>query len=507
MNQLHTSSKIILSLTSNEKGYFKRYVLPITKDSEKISALFDVLNKQLSKESETEPDLVQIRKSKVLKQITEKELKTLKTNLTNALIEGLVRYDKEDQVEDKIINLYNKARSFEKRKLPEEAAKHYEKAIEAAVYHQCIYLFHFVAYSYQLLLNRINKYKFTDQVEELWRKRFEWLKSIEAYEMELYTEHKILNFASYTGPVSTQEGLDKLDAFVQVKDSDKSLQELVQFQNTFNKQMFFWLRKDKENMFKYLQKSAKHHVDKPHLYVGMSRVNNLYNYLQQLILNKDIEKFETYFQHFKAIKLSGKQELLFYQLYTYIIESLSNIEFEKFEKNIALEVQAWEFSQGGILDVGKARLHMLCYTMVSTLFIEEKYDDTLKWVNFIKEHKLDTRRDTNLLVNILGLLCQYEMENFEYLPYFIRQTKYDLKTRNVESVFEKIMFTLVSNLMKHSNNKKEQVSKLNSTLIEIEGASEKELKELPFDIRSWIRAKIKDEPFKVEYLKAKQVND
>jgi len=491
MIQIAKILKLFENLSGREKGYLNKYVH--LNGLEIHHQLYVILSKLGKKENAEKASLLCVEKLGV----SSKALAALCKKLDELLVEGMLKYDKDSDFDSRILNAFFAGKAFENRNLVQEALKYYKKAFLLAQKHQRIHVLNLVANQYLLLHGKVNGHKLSADLDEFWKTRLNYANNLLHFEIAVEEEHQLLIFANKNGPVRNK---DQLTELAKIKPTSIDLTDIidrVQIQKNANYQIYYWLAKDGENMFKKMQLSIDKQLRNLNVFQKPELMNHLYNFLQQVIVRKDEETFDKYFIIFSQLKVEGRKNKLFYNLYKYINEAFSNFKFGKIQQNILIEDTVWNFAQTDVKKQAKSRMHMLAYPMIYSLLLLNEFDKCLKWIIFLKQEKLVTRKDTTLFTNLVGLLCHFEMDNQEYLPYYIRNMQYDLSKKVKLSAYEMLMIATLKKIIHEVDQDKKikiyetAYSKLGNLVAQKDSG---EL-ELPVDLLSWIKSKIERKSF------------
>ena len=126
------------------------------------------------------------------------------------------------------------------------------------------------------------------------------------------------------------------------------------------------------------------------------------------------------------------------------------------------------------------------------------YHDALKWTNKILNTPKKNALDLQAMVKIYSLVIQYELGNYDMLPYMARSAERFLIKHNYFSEFEKIMVSFFEKKIPEMNNRQEKTEAFRQLKKQLEEPLKRKQNILAlehFDYISWVESKIENRPF------------
>ncbi len=156
-----------------------------------------------------------------------------------------------------------------------------------------------------------------------------------------------------------------------------------------------------------------------------------------------------------------------------------------------------ELQDGYIKYEGKIsyiRQAYLNYQIAVVLLSNEKYHESLKWINQItNDSNLSQKQDIYCFAQLLQLIIHFELKNYRYLPYVIASTKRFLKDRNRIYKFEEVFLKLIQKVKSDHLNPIDLEDIFRSMEKDIDSLKTDEFEKVVFeyfDFAAWLKSKI-----------------
>lgn len=213
----------------------------------------------------------------------------------------------------------------------------------------------------------------------------------------------------------------------------------------------------------------------------IDNAQELYNKLK--ILNTTHEKNGS-----KDLVLKIKSSLLSLEL---LLVKLT-CDFKRFEKTSPLIIS---FIEENKKKINESRLAFLYYNMAHILFVQDEFNESLKWINLLlNDIDIDKAQEIYSFAEILNLFIHLELDNKELVNYTLKSTKRFLKTRNKLFDYESIVLKFIQKISSYKFDKydlEEQLEKLIETL---NAETKNTFENIPFeyfDCIAWAESKLK----------------
>ena len=188
-----------------------------------------------------------------------------------------------------------------------------------------------------------------------------------------------------------------------------------------------------------------------------------------------------------------------------LIWSVDGLELERAEKTLKI-LSADYYSKKIIIDAQDPYFWgYICFTGAMLNIILEKYEESLKWINHIRnldESQIDTLY--SILSKILNLIIHFELKNYDLLESQIKSTyRFLIKSKRV-SKFEELFLNYLKAQLKSKSQKDtfELLGLFINDLRKLENDEYEGRVFKSFDLISWLESKIKRKPL-IEILKGK----
>lgn len=247
---------------------------------------------------------------------------------------------------------------------------------------------------------------------------------------------------------------------------------------------------------KLLEENPNNFGDEPNILVS-----NLANAIYLSIKNGNIDLAQQLYTKLKLLfelhkengskdlKIKLKSSLWSIQL---LLVKLT-CDFNTFER---LETKITQFLEINENKINTSRLAFFYYNLGHILFIQDKFSDSLKWINkLLNNIAIDESQEIYSFAELLNLFLHFELGNYELVQYNLKSTKRFLKTRNKLFTYEEILLNFFAKTTHPGFNKydlEEQIIHLKTKLNQLDT---KELQQIPleyFECSNWAESKLKN---------------
>ena len=132
------------------------------------------------------------------------------------------------------------------------------------------------------------------------------------------------------------------------------------------------------------------------------------------------------------------------------------------------------------------------YKFACMYFGNNQFKDAIFWLNKIINAKdVDLRNDIHCFARIMNLICHYELDNTDQVPYFIRSTYRFLIKKEDIHLFQQFTIRFIRNLPDISRNELVTAfKKLREELLPLMSNPYEKRAFIYFDMISWLESKI-----------------
>lgn len=491
--------RLIKSLTPAEKRYFKVFVSKGKDQNDaKFVKLFNIIDKY------TDYDENRIFDHE--KTIKPSQISNLKAHLYKQVLQSLLNYNPDDDIEIIIRNLLNYTNLLYNKSLFEQCWKMLEKARQLAEANdKILLLFEIIEFEKKLLTKSIRT-DISERVLFLVEESENLSKSIRSTRIFQNLALKLYSFYLQIGFIRNSDDFDRASSFLY-----SSLPAFNEERLSFNEKMFLYhsftgyhfFIQDNERGYRYAQKwfgLFENNPEKiiPKIEYYIKALNNLLTAQFKLFRYREFElntkKFAdiakmpnlklTFNLQQQIFKYSSIHKINKYFMLgqftegTKIIPDIAN-SLEKFENNLDTH-----------------SLTIFYYKFACMYFGDEDYQQTIFWLNKIINAKdVNIRSDINGFARILNLISHWELKNAEIVDYYIRSTyRYLIKKADFHQ-FQKYILKFLRKMSNISPDGLQQAFiDLKKDLEPLKNNAYEKRAFVYFDIISWLESKIKNRP-------------
>ena len=486
---------LIKSLTTAEKRHFKLHCSKyIIESDNKYLLLFDAIDKQeIYNEEKIKKDCKSIKHLSV-------EKNRLYAFILKSLKELRSEFSAEDQLREQLksINeLYNNG-------LYQQCLKPLAKSKKIAYENECfILLLDIVDWERRLAyIQKINlKVVLNNAVNET-QVLLEKIQNIVAYKK---IRDEIYSVLMDSGAVRNDQSLRHVKKIIEhplMKSESMaiSITSLILYNYIYI--LFYRMLGETEKEYEYSKRGLELTEKEKWLIPKnfTSYINILGNHANAYLENKKYTEADKFIEKLKRIEEDFKISLsLSVQSNAYniicSIQLYSYIKQGKFSEGMPLVEDIKKRLNNNSIII-EERESIFIYMNIAVLcFGSEKYNESLKWINKIKNSYLSQLSNEFLSsLLILELLVHYELNNVETLPYYIRSTNRILNKKNVLHQFEKELLKFMTHLNRvgSADQRIKLFRKFKSDLLSIKADDFQANAIKTSDLFSWIDSKIEN---------------
>ena len=250
-----------------------------------------------------------------------------------------------------------------------------------------------------------------------------------------------------------------------------------------------------------IEKNTVEFLDEPNILIS-ELTNGVYLAMKQ----KEIKKAQELYDKLKILYNKSREEGS-NDLVLKIKSSLMSLElllvtqtcdFKKFD-SIFPAISIFIEENKNILN--DSRLAFLYYNIAHNLFIQDEFNDALKWINkLLNSINIDQAQEIYSSAEILNLFIHYELKNYELINYSLKSTKRFLKTRNKLFDYESTVLNFMQKVSNYKFDPFEIDNLLTQLLTELKEITNNPFENIPFeyfDIKNWTNSKLNNQKLSV----------
>lgn len=307
------------------------------------------------------------------------------------------------------------------------------------------------------------------------------------------------------GYVKSYRGYERLRDYFHENLPDFNEHELQSLQRVYLYQSYVWfynLVQDFPNSYKYSVKWVEEYYADPTLirWKKILYLKGIHAKLNALFMLGRLDRFMPVYQ--ELLDFNENQELSInvrsqWKMYSFVHGINRFFLNGEYAEGIIFIGEINEYLQHGKHDWDIEKLTTLNYKMACIYFGDERYDQTLDFVNaIINKVYSSLMEDIQCFARILSLICHWELGNEELVTYQVKSVyRFLMKMRSLQAVQLEIMrFLRKTPLMARSEITQEFIILKAKLEIIAEQPFERRAM-LYFDILSWLETKITNQSF------------
>ena len=490
---------LIKSMSPKEKTYFKAFSTNNKKNDNDYFyvTLFDILNEM----KQYDDSLLQ---SKVKNLGLNNNLSKTKNYLTKAILKSLTEYHSDTFVDEKIRDLIFCAEILYKKKMERMANKLLLKAEKLSLeYEKYNYLLLILSLKSEIMLEisdikGLKEFMITDTKKE--QVYFNNILNTLNYR-NLLIEITIIDQTPEVSSANEIKNKKLKNLFDNplMKNSESAL-TFFSKNHFYNLQYKYFLNQNKwnensyeqlEEWVKYLEKKRETLKDFPEIYLrALGRLLGAANFLRKeretdLIL----KKATTFYESLNSKSINKNVKKVFS---SFIINYMGGqLYFMKPENSVEIFMK---MSNQTFKNFQPNDLNIVGYMNLSlSYFLLENYREALSYVNKVVNIKSDFRKDVQAFAKMFLLIVNFEMRNFELLPYISKSSERWLKINKYRlKIFDKILVDFFNHKVAKIITDEDEIIAFSdlSAQLKKNSSTDYSILQKEFDIVSWLRSKI-----------------
>ncbi len=450
--------KLISTLQSAEKRYFRLLVARQEGPSQQYLTLFQLMENAIARDIYEEPvftldeDALIVRMKR--KGIPETQFHVVRYQLAQMLFKALRLMQEENNQEDSIKILLKNARMLERRGLFEWADEMAEEALEIAVKYE----YHVLAIEALYSLVYLRSQRDTQGYAEKLRDN---LRDIESITHRYAAENKLFSLCYQALALyRTRKGTNAAELGPEVEQILRTLETVYSAQGeSFLSHLYYFHthvtmallqtgpregQPWSEQILDLWESDSYRHMqmERPRQFIV-----HLANYLGFCINLGDFDAYDRHIkslENFKPSNSDDEAEVFQNTVFLQQLYFLNRVQLDEARKMIP-------FIEKGLkkyaFKINKSRLFSIRYHIILTCFALEEYEKVLQNCETLQKYgKSEQRRDLQLFVNILRNIAYLELGEFDALQRFAKTVRNNLGPALHTPDFERIVLTSLGQL-------------------------------------------------------------
>lgn len=441
---------LIKSLSSSEKGYYKKFIKGFVTDNEKdYLKLFDIYDNSVVYD-ET------ILKDKLKLTFGNKRIDVFKGYLYESILKSLRAYNSNSFINISINELLSDVEILLKKGLFNLAQKRLVSAEKLAInYHKLKHLLLIKEFEKKIIIDSHKIKFFKTQINKLHNEEFKYL-------------NQLLTFFEYNKIDSQAFLLNRVKPKARNENESKKFIEIIQNKFMSNialadsipsKFLFHTIYVTYyyaiNNVEKSLAENAKiiDLFDNNILLKKEFHLKYTYSLHNQIAIATKLEKFtiaSKYLDKLKSESSSYKRDKSKITEFIYVLELNLIIKSNKFENTYELILNIEKYISD---DSNSLQNKIIIFHLLSIYYFEIKqYSNALKWTNnILNSNDIEVRTDLFSFAKILSIILHYELKNLDIIEYLLKSTKRYLENNNLLYNLEIIIINQFKLLIKHQD--------------------------------------------------------
>lgn len=487
--------RLIKSLTSLEKGYFKKYASKNTPgEKNNYIILFDAI------------DSLEIYDENLLKKKLKNsnfitQLPVYKNYLFNLILKSLNSYSTYESVSTQISGLIQEAIVLSKKALTKEALKYLNRAKDLAVkFEKTNSMFEIFAAERSILMRATDKNTYKHRAK-IYKEQLEFLKLVEKHIQLSWLSDKMVLYVEQTGDFRTEEREKEIKKIMQ----NPLLKRYEYLKDFTSKQLFLHIhifeqlaKDDIKKVHYYLKKEIEMINEYKIMIPSLVRtyIHTLVNYLLFSNLLKDRASVKDALIKINQLKRMIKNKIpldveimiLSNKCYAEIIIYTNNCDMNK-GRAAAKKVE--QLLRDYPAEIPTALKVVLLLNTARFWFIDRNYENSLKLINFIiNDIPASFRRDLYSLSRLFQLIIHFELGNFDVLENTLETAYRFMREHKFVFDVEASLFKFLRGVLRSPDNKYKDLYE--ELLNELEKSAHKTQSKITlgnFDFITWVKSK------------------
>lgn len=499
--------RLVKSLTSMEKGYFKKFAGRNTPgEKNNYIILFDAIDSM----KVYDEDILcrKFNDSSIIKQ-----LPVYKNYLYNLILKSLFSYTTYESTGSKITELIQHSNILIKKVLYKEALKYLKKAKVLAVkYENTKSLLEILSLERSIIMTMPDKNAYDNRIK-LYNEQIELLNTLENHTKLSWLSDKMVMYVELKGNFRTKEKENEIRKIM----SDPVLKKYEKLKDFTSKKFFLhahlfenFAKEEIPKVQYYLRKEIDLILEYKYMMPSLVRsyIQTLVNYLLFSNLLNDRKSVEFAVKKINELKRNIKNKIpldveimiLSNTCYAEIIIYTNNCEMQK-GRAAARKIEQMLNKYSSEIPMG-LRIVLLINT-AKFWFIDRNFDNALKMINcLLNDIPPSFKQNLYDLARLLQLLIHFELGNFILLENTVESTYRFLKNRNSLFDVESAVIDFLRKILRARENQYKEIYE--ELLYNLEKSKDKTQSKITlgsFEFISWAKSKVKNKTM-TEILKA-----
>lgn len=488
--------RLVKSLTSLEKGYFKKFAGKNTPgEKNNYIILFDAVNNMKTYDEDL------LRKNLQRTSFTE-HLPVYKNYLYNLILKSLYSYSLYETTDSKIHELIQNADILSKKALHKEALKYLNRAKAIAVkFENTKALLEILSNERTIIMTMPDKNTYENRLK-IYNEQLDLLRLLAKHIKLSWLSDNMVMYVEHKGDFRMEDKEREIKKIL----SDPILAKYDRQGDFTSKRYYLHIR--------IFEQFAKEDIEKIHYYLKKeidliqdykfmiplfikTYIQALANYLMFSNILKDRESVKDALLKINEIKRKIKNKIpldveitiLSTTCYAEIMVYTNNCEMNKGRSTAkAIEQMLSEYSS----EIPMALRVVLLYNTARFLFIDGNYENALKLINIlINEIPTSFKRDLYDFSRLFQLIIHFELGNFVLLEDSVEATYRFMKERKSIFEVEAAVFRFLRKILRSQKSQfKEVYERLLSDLEESADKTQSKITLSNFNFIMWVKSKI-----------------
>lgn len=492
MKSKHELYSLICNMDRSERGYFKKYAYKGGQKDSDILSLYEYISKNCKK---LDFDNLEERCRKNFS--NGKSYASSKKYLYDLILQVLVDYHKPKKYQQELLDQTRAANILIRKGMLKAAIKKLEAVIGKAMKYELFEVFFPALFS--LATHYINNNE-SSKLKSLRLLHRNFLEKYIQYEEVLAVEYKFFEHCQ-NGIVKTEDKRRLLN---------KDIADLpLEFELRTNRAKLFyydiqcmdaWMKGEPERIFINNQKKVKIYENEDLVDLRTKLILREYRGLiNSSIAAQDYELALYYLERLELLEDPKDKSFFSYKMTSfYYLKLTFYLKQNMFDAAASLILQVKRFYNKYSLGTDTYAIGMVYLCSYLSLILDQ-FNEVLFW-NAVFEEKFGHLKE-NLYkseIKVMSVIVHYELDNYDYLPYLIRNLEREFNQKAEFHVYERIILKQIKKALR-SIDKYELQEVYKETLNELLEKEDSEAFKYfihAFDALNWLRAKIENKAFR-----------
>lgn len=441
---------LIKSLTSSEKGYFKKFIKGFYSDENKeYMKLFEIYDKaKLYNESQLNKQITKI--------IGNKRIDIFKSYLYETILKSMRAYNSNSNINIQIAEILADVEILLKKGLFNLAQKKLNIAEKLATnFHKLKHLLIIKEFEKKILLDSQNINQFKSKITKIHNDESRTIKQLQTFyeynklDSQTFLLNRIKPKARNTGEITDFSDIINSRFMVDMKLADSIPSKLLYHSIYVS---YYYAINDSEISLSENSKIIELLDNNPDLKKEL-HIKYIYTLHNQIAIATKLNKFSIaakYLEKLKSENSRNNREKLKITEFIYILELNLLIKSNNFRNASEVVKNIESYLKD---DSCKIQNNIIIYHLLSLYYFEcKQYSSSLKWVNnIINCSDNQIRTDLYSFAKMLSIIIHYELKNYEIIEHLLKSAKRYLEKNNQLYKVEEILLQKFKLLVKTHN--------------------------------------------------------